>query len=190
MSAPGSTAAAGNHQRAGSGPADAKSIRQRLMSTAHSRLPVGEGSVDKLIGVVIARELLAVLLSDKPLDVKAHVRKAPIVPDTTDALETLELLRDAEVPVALVHDEYGDFEGLVTPADILEAITGVFRSDAEGEEQAATPRDDGSWLLAGWMPVDEMADQLGSPCRQSATTKRWRASSWRIWDGCPVPAST
>ena len=63
--------------------------------------------------------------------------------------------------MALIHDEYGHFEGIVTPADVLEAIAGMFRSDAEGEEPSAVPRDDGSWLLAGWMQADEMADQLG-----------------------------
>ena len=63
--------------------------------------------------------------------------------------------------MALIHDEYGHFEGVVTPADILEAIAGAFRSDADTEEPRAVPRDDGSWLLAGWMPADEMADQLG-----------------------------
>jgi putative hemolysin len=136
-------------------------IRQRVISTAHSRLPAGEGEPDKLIGVVTTRELLAVLLSGKPLDVRAHVRKAPFIPDRTDALDALEMLRDAEVPMALIHDEYGHFQGVVTPADILEAIAGVFRSDTEGAEPAAIPRDDGSWLLSGWMPADEMADQLG-----------------------------
>ena len=136
-------------------------IRQRVISTTHSRLPVGEGEPDKLIGVVTTRELLAVLLSGKPLDVRAYVRKAPFIPDRTDALDALEMLRDAAVPMALIHDEYGHFEGVVTPADILEAIAGVFRSDADTAEPAAVPRDDGSWLLAGWMPADEMADQLG-----------------------------
>ena len=65
--------------------------------------------------------------------------------------------------VALVHDEYGHFEGIVTPADILEAITGVFRSDLDAgeEEENAVRREDGSWLLAGYMPADEMADLLG-----------------------------
>jgi putative hemolysin len=95
--------------------------------------------------------------------VKAYVRKASVIPDRTDALDALELLRDAAVPMALIHDEYGHFEGIVTPADILEAIAGAFRSDADIEELAAIPRDDGSWFLAGWMPVDEMADQLGIP---------------------------
>jgi putative hemolysin len=136
-------------------------IRQRVIGSTHSRLPVGEGEPDKLIGVVTTRELLAVLLSGKPLDVRACVRKAPFIPDRTDALDALEMLRDAEVPMALIHDEYGHFQGVVTPADILEAIAGVFRSDADTAEPAAVARDDGSWLLAGWMPADEMADQLG-----------------------------
>jgi putative hemolysin len=63
--------------------------------------------------------------------------------------------------MALVHDEYGHFEGVVTPADILDAIAGAFRSDEESSEPDAFQRDDGSWLLAGWMPADEMAEQLG-----------------------------
>jgi len=140
--------------------ADAATLRERILSTTHSRLPVAEGGPDNIIGVVTTRELLAALLSGKPLDVKAYVRKASVISDRTDALDALEMLRDAEVPMALIHDEYGHFEGIVTPADILEAIAGVFRSDFEGEPQAV-PRDDGSWLLAGWMPADEMADQLG-----------------------------
>jgi putative hemolysin len=136
-------------------------IRARVVSTGHSRLPVAEDGPDKIIGVVTTRELLAAMLAGAPLDVRSFVRRAPVIPDRTDALDALELLRDAEVPMALIHDEYGHFEGVVTPADILEAIAGVFRSDVPTEEQAATPRDDGSWLLAGWMPADEMADQLG-----------------------------
>ena len=63
--------------------------------------------------------------------------------------------------MALVHDEYGHFDGIVTPADILDAIAGAFRSDEGNEDPEAVLRDDGSWLLAGWMPADEMADQLG-----------------------------
>ncbi|MDX2204254.1 MAG: hemolysin family protein [Hyphomicrobiaceae bacterium] len=138
-------------------------IKERLITTPHSRLPVGEGSSDRLIGVVQTRELLAGILAGKPLDIRSHVRKAPIVPETTDALDVLGILREAAVPMALIHDEYGDFEGLVTPADILEAIAGVFRSDAAGVEPYATERDDGSWLFSGAMPVDEMADKIGIP---------------------------
>ena len=141
--------------------ASPEDIRERILASEHSRVPVGEGSPDALVGVMRTREPLAALATGKPLDLKSYVRTAPIISDTTDALEVLEMLRDADVPMALIHDEYGHFEGIVTPADILEAIAGVFRSDADGEEPKAVPRDDGSWLLAGWMPADEMADQLG-----------------------------
>ncbi|MDX2307954.1 MAG: hemolysin family protein [Hyphomicrobium sp.] len=138
-----------------------EAIRERLRSTVHSRIPAAEGTVDQMIGVIATREVLASLLSGHELDVKKHVRKAPIVPDTTDALDILTVLRDAEVPMALIHDEYGHFQGLVSPADILEAIAGVFKADAEGEEPMAVERADGSWLIAGSMAADEMADVLG-----------------------------
>ena len=62
--------------------------------------------------------------------------------------------------MALVHDEYGHFEGVVTPSDVLEAIAGVFRADADTSEPGALQREDGSWLLGGWLPVDEMAVHL------------------------------
>jgi putative hemolysin len=138
-------------------------IKERLISTPHSRLPVGEGSPDTLIGVVQTRELLATILGGKPLDIRAHVRTAPIVPESTDALDVLRILREADVPMVLIHDEYGDFEGLVTPTDILEAIAGAFKSDTAGIEPYATERDDGSWLFSGAMPVDEMVDTIGIP---------------------------
>jgi putative hemolysin len=136
-------------------------IRELLINTAHSRLPVAEGHPDNMLGVVQARELLAASLRNEPLDIRAHIRKAPIIPDTLDALDALEVLRQAEVPMALVHDEYGHFDGVVTPADILDAIAGAFRSDEGEAEPEAVQREDGSWLLAGWMPADEMAEQLG-----------------------------
>lgn len=147
-------------------------IRQGLIETPHSRLPVGEGTHDELIGVVQTRELLATMLAGKPFDVRAHVRKAPIIPDSTEALDVLAILREAEVPMVLVHDEYGHFQGIVTPADILEAIAGVFRSDMDSAEPNATERHDGSWLLSGSMAVDEMADRIGIalPKQRSYTT--------------------
>ena len=140
---------------------DADAIRDLLVTTPHSRLPVSEGDADNMIGVVQSRELLAAILSGETLDVRKYVRVAPVIPDTLYALDALSLLRDAEVPMALVHDEYGHFEGVVTPADALESIVGVFRSDAETPEPDAVRREDGSWLLAGSMPVDEMEEIIG-----------------------------
>jgi putative hemolysin len=141
--------------------ADDAVIRDTLIRSPHSRLPVGEGSIDAMIGVVQTRDALAAVLSGRPLDLGSLVRKAPVVPDTLDALDVLAHLREAAVPMALVHDEYGHFEGIVTRADLLEAIAGVFRADTEPLEAKAVRRDDGSWLLSGWMPADEMADVLG-----------------------------
>lgn len=132
-----------------------------LTSTTHSRLPVHDGDPDNLIGVVHVRELLANALAGKRLDVRAALRQAPFIPDTSSAIDALEQLRQAEVPMALVHDEYGHFDGIVTPADILDAIAGAFRSDEGDQEPEAVQREDGSWLLAGSMPADEMADTIG-----------------------------
>jgi putative hemolysin len=136
-------------------------IRDVVLRSAHSRLPVGDGSPNAMVGVVPSRELLAALVRGEPLDLRGRVRPAPVVPDTADALDVLETLQGAEVAMALVHDEYGHFEGVVTPADLGRVIVGAFRADAEaGEEPAAVRREDGSWLLAGWMPADEVAERL------------------------------
>lgn len=136
-------------------------IRAQLVRSPRSRLPVTDGG-DNVIGVVQARDMLAAKLKGARLDIRAMMRPAPIVPDTLDALDALAVLRNAAIPMALVHDEYGHFEGIVTPADVLDAIAGAFRADAPPEPDAVA-RQDGSWLLAGSMPADEMAEQLGVP---------------------------
>ncbi|MCG8271060.1 hemolysin family protein [Aquamicrobium sp. NLF2-7] len=142
---------------------DEATIRRVLMESPHSRLPAADGNVDDMIGVVQTRDILATLLAGKPLDTRKHVQQAPIVHDQADALDVLAKLKEADMPMALVHDEYGHFEGVVTPADILEAITGVFRSDLDEDDsdETAFQREDGSWLLAGYMQADEMADMIG-----------------------------
>jgi len=137
-------------------------VRKLLLETHHTRLPVAEGSIDAMIGVVQTRDLLAAMLDGQTINPRDFVRLAPVVHDNADALDILSTLREADVPMALVHDEYGHFEGVVTPADFLETITGVFKADLdEGDEPPAVEREDGSWLLAGYMPVDEMAELLG-----------------------------
>jgi putative hemolysin len=136
-------------------------LRETLLATTHSRLPVADGDPDNIVGVVQSRDILADLLQGRPPDIRAHLKPAPVVPDTVDALDVLAILRDADVPMVVVHDEYGHFEGIVTPADILETIAGVFRSEGDAEEVDAFQRADGSWLIAGSMPVDDMADTLG-----------------------------
>ena len=136
-------------------------LREALLSTVHTRLPVYEGEVDAVIGVVRVRDVVMGRLSVPRTPFAVHVKPAPVVPDTMSALTVLETLRKAEVPMVLVHDEFGHFEGVITPADILDAIAGAFRSDEdEGAEPEAHQRADGSWLFSGAMPADEMADLL------------------------------
>lgn len=142
--------------------ADAETIRKCLMETPHSRLPVAEGSVDRLIGIVQAGDIVRAFIEGRPLDLKSLMREAPVVPDQMDAMNTLSVLRGADVPMAFVHDEYGHFEGLVTPADLLSALAGVFASDVDIDtEPPLVERDDGSWWVSGSLSADALADTLG-----------------------------
>ncbi|MBK8455990.1 MAG: HlyC/CorC family transporter [Phyllobacteriaceae bacterium] len=138
---------------------DDEDIRKALIKAHHAVVPVCNGAPDTIVGVVRVRDIVAPLATRGTFAIKPLVIKAPVIPDTTDALAALKTLREAEVPYGLVHDEFGHFEGVLTPADILDAIAGAFKAD-EGDEPEAVKRDDGSWLIAGWMPVDEMADLL------------------------------
>ncbi|MFM9827286.1 MAG: hemolysin family protein [Sphingomonas sp.] len=140
---------------------DEAGVRAALMGAGHSRLPVADGSVDAVIGVVQARDIASALLGGKPLDIRALMRQAPVVLDQIDAMDALNALRQAEVPMALIHDEYGHFEGIVTPADLLAAIAGAFKSDSDpGDSPLVVVRDDGSLLVAGAMAADALADRL------------------------------
>ncbi len=137
-------------------------ILATLRKTRHSVVPVQDGAPDQIIGVIVRKELLDLVFDQLPIDVRSLVRQVPVVMDRTDALHVLSALRASMVHAALVFDEYGHFEGLITPGDILEAITGSFQEE-EGEEPAFVKRDDGSFLVSGWMPVDEFQDRLGVP---------------------------
>jgi len=133
-----------------------------LGELSRSRVPVGRGSVDNLIGAVEARELLAASLAGKPIDIQAMVHPVQVVSDQIDAMDALQVLRGADVPMAFVHDEYGHFEGIVTPVDLLAAIAGAFASDQdEDTDPPLVEREDGSWLVSGSAPADQMAEKLG-----------------------------
>ena len=135
----------------------------RLRTSHHSMLPVHEGDdPDRIIGVLVRKDLIDLFASGVPFDVRSLVKPAPVVLDRADALSVLRAIRSSPVHVALVFDEYGHFEGIVTPGDILGAITGGFQ-DEDDDEDAFTQREDGSYLVSGWMPVDEFADKIGVP---------------------------
>ena len=132
-----------------------------LRECNHSLIPVARGEIENVIGVVKVRELLGPALAGETLDLESHLHQAPVVPDTLDALDALQVLKDADVPMALVHDEYGHFDGVITPADILNALAGAFPTGEDEEEPAAVRREDGSWLIAGWMSSDDLCEQIG-----------------------------
>ncbi len=141
---------------------DEAGIRVALMAANHSRLPVAQGSVDAVIGVVQARDIALALIRGEPLNLSALMREAPVVLDQIDAMDALDALRTAEVPMALIHDEYGHFEGIVTPANLLAAIAGEFASDTDPDvEPSVVEREDGSLLVAGNMAADALAERLG-----------------------------
>jgi putative hemolysin len=140
--------------------ADPDDLRRTIVQSVHSRLPAHAGTPEEMLGVVQAKDLLDAYLRGESPDIRAQVRPAPNVPDTADALDVLGVIKRSPVHIALVHDEYGQFEGIVTNADILEAIAGAFRTDAGPLEPEAVRRQDGSWLISGSMAADEMADRL------------------------------
>lgn len=123
-----------------------------------SRLPVADARGD-ILGVASLSNILARRQAGEGFDLAATMEPAEIVREGLGALEVLDRLRAAPTRMLFVYDEYGHFEGMVTPMDLLQAITGEF-ADGEAEEPKVTTRADGSLLVAGWMPADELADQL------------------------------
>jgi putative hemolysin len=140
--------------------ADVKTIRKAMLESIHSILPVCDGDPEEILGVIQAKDLLDDYLRGESPDIRSRLRPAPTVPDTVDALDVLGMIKASPVHMALVHDEYGHFEGVVTNVDILEAIVGDFGTDEGLAEPDAVQRDDGSWLISGSMPADEMAERL------------------------------
>ncbi len=135
-------------------------IREYLRHTQHSRLPVRDGTSDEIIGVLFVKDFYnAVIVEGEDFDLRSIVTEVPIVSDFSSAIDIIEAMRKAPPHMVLVYDENGHFEGIITSGDILEAITGAFLED-ETEERAIVKRDDGSFLVSGWMPIDEFVDHV------------------------------
>jgi putative hemolysin len=140
---------------------DPQAVRAAIMASPHSRLPAYETDPDEVLGVIQAKDLLHAFMANDPPDIRSHVRPAPIVPDTVDARDVVAILKNSSVHIGLVVDEYGHFEGVVTSADILEAIVGEFHTDEGSPEPMVVRRDDGSLLLSGWMPAEQFQELTG-----------------------------
>ncbi len=139
-----------------------RDIATTLKATRHSRFVVCDGSIDNVVGIVRAKDVLDHLLDGGEVSVTAALRKPMVIPDTVTALDALERLKGDPLGLALVMDEYGSFEGVVTAADVLQAIVGEPADPtavlAEGEAAVA-----GALLLDGAMPVDEIKSRLELP---------------------------
>jgi putative hemolysin len=134
-------------------------IRQKLAENNFSRFPVRQGSLDAIVGIVKARDLLVQSLNKEPIILKNLLKPAFFVPETMFASRALEVLKEKGTDMLLVIDEFGALQGLLTITDILEEIVG----EMEIEEPQATQRQDGSWLLDGMLEVDEFKEIFHLP---------------------------
>jgi putative hemolysin len=134
-------------------------IRKTLLEHRHSRFVVADGSLDKVLGIVDVRQLLPQVLSGAPLELSRYLEQPLYFPETTPVLRVLERFKETNVHFALVVDEYGSIEGMVTLSDILESIVEV--SDPEDEEeQQIIQREDGSYLLDGLLDIDDFKERF------------------------------
>lgn len=131
-----------------------------VVSSQHSRFAVCRGSLDDLVGVVSARQLLEQIAGGGPLNLEASLSQPTFVPETLNGMELLATFRGADLNLAFVVDEYGVIQGLITPHDVLEAIAGEFKPHS-ADDAWAVQRADGSWLIDGMIPLPELKDRLG-----------------------------
>ncbi len=140
---------------------DAAKIAATLKECHHSRVPVCWGNPDDVLGVVQAKDILNAFLDGKPMDVAAQIKKVEAVHDNAPALHVLDILKRSPIHLAVVVDEHGSFEGIVTMADILSSIVGSLYEHGEEYEGSIVEREDGSWLLDGYVAVDLAAERTG-----------------------------
>ena len=154
--------------------ADEVQMRATIEESPHSVLPVADGSPDKVLGIVKTRVVLAELVAGRKPNLALLMHKAEVVPDQLDAVDALRVLQQADIAMAMVHDEYGHLDGIVTPVDLLTALVGDFASEqADSGGPGIVERSDGSLLVSGSLGADMLADRLGlgySDDRDFATT--------------------
>jgi putative hemolysin len=136
-------------------------IQQLIIQSPRRRFPVCQGILDNVLGIVHVRDLYVQLASGQPLDLRALIRPALFVPESTRAFRLLERFKQTGSSMALIVQEYGEIEGVITLTDLLEALVGDLPEADEPTEQEAVQREDGSWLLDGALSLEELQDLLG-----------------------------
>jgi putative hemolysin len=134
-------------------------IRQKIAENEVSRFPVRQDTLDVILGIVKARDLLLASLSGKDIKLKDLLKPAFYIPETMSAAKALEIFKEKGTEMLLVIDEFGGLQGLLTVNDVIEEIVGQI----ELEEPQATQRQDGSWLLDGMLEVDEFKEIFNLP---------------------------
>jgi putative hemolysin len=134
-------------------------IRRKVVAYHYSRFPVAKDNLDNIIGVVRAKDLLVQSLTLQPLDLKALLRPPLFIPDSMSALDVLELFKEQKTHIAIVTDEYGGIEGMITHNDILDDIVGNIPVAGEfSSEPQVHQREDGSWLVDGLLDIDTLKE--------------------------------
>ncbi len=135
-------------------------IREKLVKTGHSRYPVVREDEDNIVGIVLARDLLSQSLSNQPFDLESILRPALIIPEGIPVYDVLERFKADKSQIAIVIDEYGELQGLMTFNDLLEEIVGDVPEFGDPADPEAITRPDGSWLIDGMYSVDNLKDLL------------------------------
>jgi putative hemolysin len=131
-----------------------------IAESPHSRIPVCDGGLDNVLGVLTAKAALAAVARGKSLSLTDDLEEAVYVPETLTGMSLLEQFREHRYNFAFVVDEYGGLEGIVTLQDILDALVGEIGNGVDSEPEAVQ-RDDGSWLLESAMAIPTFKDTLG-----------------------------
>ncbi len=134
--------------------------RSKIVDSPHSRFPLAQGGLEHILGIVQVKDLLATLLAREKLDLRTSVQAVPFIPQNAQALKALELFKGSGAAMAIVVDEYGAITGLLTLNDILEALVGDIADADDEEDPGAVQRDDGSWLVDGILPIDQLRHLL------------------------------
>ncbi|GLU29979.1 MULTISPECIES: hemolysin family protein [Brucella/Ochrobactrum group] len=137
-------------------------IRDQVQQSSRSRLPVRGENSDEILGVLQARDFFNALSATGNVNIREIIKEVPVVSDFSDALDVVEAIRGTPTHMVLVYDEYGHFEGVITAGDVMEAIIGAMQEDYVAE-QAIVRRADGSYLVSGWMPIDEFSEFMRFP---------------------------
>jgi putative hemolysin len=131
-------------------------LREFLSSHVHTEFVVCQDGLDNVLGTVRSADLLPAILKGGEIDLRSLVREALFVPDSMRAFQLLEAFRSSHKHVAIVMDEFGAVEGLVTVTDLLEGLVGALPADAADARGAFVARGDGSWLVEGSAAIDEV----------------------------------